>query len=143
VKLSRRQLLLASAAEPSDADLIGGLLDRELELEAAYAAALESGAIEPGLGERLLRHEREHVRGLEQVLRGRRPPPVDRPPLPVEGQREFARAALGLEGATVSAYAEALTVLRDERLLQPLGSIMACGAQHEVALRQLLGENLL
>ena len=32
---------------------------------------------------------------------------------------------------------------RNDRLLQPLGSIMACGAQHEVALRRVLGEDLL
>jgi hypothetical protein len=41
------------------------------------------------------------------------------------------------------AYEGVLTSLRNDRLLQPLGSIMACGAQHEVALRQVLGEGLL
>jgi hypothetical protein len=154
VSANRRQLLLgaaasvalartAAAAEPSDAELLGGLLDRERQLESAYATALARGVIEPALGERLLAHEREHVRALEQVLRGRRPAPSDFPPLPSAGRREFARAALGLEGATVSAYADALSALRNDRLLQPLGSIMACGAQHEVALRQVLGENLL
>jgi Ferritin-like domain len=154
VRANRRQLLLAAAAsfalartataaEPSDAALLGGLLDRERQLESAYATALAQGVIEPALGERLLAHEREHVRALEQVLRGRRPAPVDQPPLPSGGRREFARAALGLEAAAVAAYVDALSSLRNDRLLQPLGSIMACGAQHEVALRQVLGENLL
>jgi Ferritin-like domain len=154
VSANRRQLLLAAAAsfalartataaEPSDAALLGGLLDRERQLESAYATALAQGVIEPTLGERLLAHEREHVRALEQVLRGRRPAPVDQPPLPSGGRREFARAALGLEAAAVAAYVDALSALRNDRLLQPLGSIMACGAQHEVALRQVLGENLL
>ena len=154
MRASRRQLLLgvaasaalartAAAAEPSDQELLGGLLDRERQLESAYGTALAQGVIEPALGERLLAHEREHVRGLEQVLRRRRPAPIDFPPLPISGRREFARAALGLEGATVAAYADALTALRNERLLQPLASIMACGAQHEVALRQALGDNLL
>jgi hypothetical protein len=36
-----------------------------------------------------------------------------------------------------------LTGFRDDHLVQPLGSIMACGAQHEVALRQVLGDDLL
>jgi hypothetical protein len=36
-----------------------------------------------------------------------------------------------------------LATLRDERLLQPLGSIMAAGAQHVVALRRVAGEALL
>jgi hypothetical protein len=158
VTASRRDLLLgasaalaaapltlagaASAAAPSDADLLAGLLSRERLLEAAYVDALERGAIEPELGRRLLGHEREHVRGLEQALRGRaaaQPPP----PPPGGGRRAFARAALELESATVAAYAEALSSLRDTRVLQPLGSIMACGAQHEVALREALGESLL
>jgi hypothetical protein len=144
VTASRRDLLLAmlGAAARSDADLLAGLLARELALEAAYADALERGAIEPGLGERLLRHEREHVRGLEQALRGRAP--AQRPTAPPGGgRRAFARAALELERDTVAAYAEALSALRDRRLLQPLGSIMACGSQHEVALRESLGDELL
>jgi hypothetical protein len=144
VTASRRDLLLAmlGAAVPSDADLLAGLLERELTLEAAYADALERGAIEPELGERLLGHEREHVRGLEQVLRGRAAPP--KTPEPPGGDRAaFARAALDLERHTVAAYVEALSLLRDDRLLQPLGSIMACGAQHEVALRESLGQDLL
>jgi hypothetical protein len=132
----------ALAAAPSDADLLAGLLERELALEAAYASALGRGAIEPALGERLLAHEREHVRGLEQALRGRAAPQPPAPP-PPGGKRAFARAALALERDTVAAYAEALGVLRDTRLLQPLGSIMACGAQHEVALREALGDRLL
>jgi hypothetical protein len=153
VRASRRDLLVgaaaslalagrAQAAAPSDADLLAGLLERERALEAAYAAALERGAIEPELGERLLDHEREHVRGLEQVLRGRRTAPAPAPP-PAGGRRAFARAALALERDAVDAYVDTLSVLRDERLLQPLGSIMACGAQHEVALRELLGQDLL
>jgi Ferritin-like domain len=144
VTASRRDLLLAmlGAGAPSDVDLLAGLPERELALEAAYADALERGAIEPELGGRLLRHEREHVRGLEQALRGRATAPSPAAP-PGGGRRAFARAALELESDTVATYAEALSALRDTRLLQPLGSIMACGAQHEVALRESLGEDLL
>jgi Ferritin-like domain len=144
VSVNRRDLLLAmlGATAPSDANLLAGLLERERQLEAAYAAALERGAIEPRLGELLLGHEREHVRGLELALRGRAAPQATPEP-PSDGRRAFARAALDLERDTVAAYVEALGLLRDDRLLQPLGSIMACGAQHEVALRESLGQDLL
>jgi Ferritin-like domain len=154
VRASRRQLLLAAAAAlgvartaaaagSSDAELLAGLLARERELEAAYAWALERGVIDRALGERLLGHELEHVRGLEQVLRGRAAPGAEPSRPQADGPRAFARAALALESGAVAAYTEALTRLRDKRLLQPLGSIMGCGAQHEVALRQALGRDLL
>ena len=137
----------AAAADRSDAELLEGLLERERRLESAYAAALAEGAIDAEPGRSLLGHEREHVRALEQSLRnrGRRVP--DRsaasPAAARAGRRAFARFALDLEAATVAAYEEALALLRDERLLQPLGSIMSAGAQHEVALRAVLGLRLL
>jgi hypothetical protein len=43
----------------------------------------------------------------------------------------------------VAAYQEVLATFRDERLLQPLGSIMTAAAQHEVALREAVGGDLL
>lgn len=156
---SRRRLLLggataalalarpAAAAVPSDADLLERLLALERRLEAAYATALERDAVGRALGERLIEHEREHVRGLEQAVRrlGRRPGQTPPPALPgaaLSDPRAFARFALALEHETVVAYQDVLTAFRDERLLQPLGSIMAAGAQHEVALRQVLGIEL-
>jgi hypothetical protein len=158
VRASRRELLAAggacagalalggsaagaAAATPSDRDQLERLLELELRLEAAYAGAFQRGLIDPGLGELLLAHEREHVRALTQVLHVRRPSSPVAPE--ADGRRAFAQAALALEGETVAAYAETLTTHRNERLLQPLGSIMACGAQHEVALRNLLGDKLL
>ncbi len=145
---SRRDLLLAmlGAAARSDADLLAGLLERELALEAAYADALERGAIHPELGERLLRHEREHVRGLEQALGAGRPratAPAPKLGIDFASRRAFASSALELEAEAVEAYQEVLTTFHNDRLLQPLGSIMACGAQHVVALREALGEELL
>ena len=65
------------------------------------------------------------------------------PEAALSDRRAFARHALGLERGAVGAYQDVLAVLRDERLLQPLGSIMAAGAQHEVALREVLGIELL
>lgn len=158
MRASRRQVLLGAAAaslalapptraaEPSDAEQLERLLGLERRLEAAYAAALARDAIDSELGERLLEHEREHIRGLEQAL-GRARPRATAPPPKVDidftDRHAFARSVLGLEAETVDSYQEVLTSFRDNRLLQPLGSIMACGAQHEVALRQVLGLDLL
>jgi hypothetical protein len=157
VSASRRQLLLgaaaaslavagpAGAAEPSDTDQLERLLGLERRLRAAYEAALARDAVDHALGELLLGHEREHVRGLEQAL-GRRRPRATAPPPKVDldfaSRPAFARSVLVLEGEAVAAYQEVLTGFRDDRLLQPLGSIMACASQHQVALRQVLGEDL-
>ncbi len=156
MRAGRRELLIgaglaslawprpALAAGASDADRLERLLALERRLQTAYAAALERDAVDRALGERLLGHEREHVRALEQTLRrAGRKSPSGAPPAPPEEalseRRAFGRHALRLEQGAVGAYQDALAALRDERLLQPLGSIMAAGAQHEVALRQVLG----
>jgi hypothetical protein len=139
----------ARAAAPSEVEQLERLLALEHRLEAAYETALAREAIEPRLGETLLAHEREHVRGLGQALRARggRAPRASVPPpqlgAALTGPVRFARYAIGLESETVAAYQGVLATLRDERLLQPLGSIMAAGAQHVVALRRVAGEALL
>jgi hypothetical protein len=158
VRIDRRQVLLgagaatlavagtAAAAGESDADQLERLLGLERRLAAAYEAALARDAIDPALGELLLGHEREHVRGLEQALGRTRPRATAPPPklgIDFSTRRGFARSALQLERQTVDTYQDVLTTFHDDRLLQPLGSIMACGAQHEVALRRALGEDLL
>jgi hypothetical protein len=161
VSASRRDLVLGAAAATlalagpaaaktsSDADAVARLLGFERRLEAAYQAALARDAIDPALGRRLLGHEREHVRGLEQALDdlGRAGPRATAPAPTVgiafDSRRGFATSALELERQAVDAYRNVLTGFRDDNLLQPLGSIMACGAQHEVALRQVLGARLL
>jgi hypothetical protein len=153
VSPNRRDLLLGAAAaslvitRPAVAAPAGELerlLELERRLEAVYAAALERDAIDPALGARLLRHEREHVRGLQQAL-GRRGAgaPASAAGIDLDDRRAFARSALKLEREAVDAYEGVLPDLPNERLRQPLGSIMACGAQHEVALRQALGMDLL
>jgi Ferritin-like domain len=148
---SRRDLLLglAAAATTSDAEGVSRLLGFERRLEAAYRGALARDAVDPELGRRLLGHEREHVRGLEQALDdlGRSGPRATAPAptigIDFASRRAFAASALQLERETVDAYRDVLTGFRDDHLVQPLGSIMACGAQHEVALRQALGTDLL
>jgi hypothetical protein len=141
VALSRSAL----AAEPPDADQLARLLALERSLAAAYEVALARDAIEPALGKLLLGHEREHVRGLEQALGRRAPAQADTPQIALDfaNRRTFAHSALELERTTVDTYRDVLTTFHNDRLLQPLGSIMACGAQHEVALRRVLGEDLL
>jgi hypothetical protein len=138
----------ARAAPPSDVEQLERLLVLEHRLQAAYESALTREAIEPRLGDTLLAHEREHVRGLGEALRARggRAPRAAVPPrlgAALVGPVPFARYAIGLEAETVAAYQEVLATLRDERLLQPLGSIMAAGAQHAVALRRVAGEALM
>jgi hypothetical protein len=139
----------ARAAPPSDVEQLERLLVLEHRLQAAYESALTREAIEPRLGDTLLAHEREHVRGLGEALRargGRAPRAAVPPPrlgAALVGPVPFARYAIGLEAETVAAYQEVLATLRDERLLQPLGSIMAAGAQHAVALRRVAGEALM
>ena len=88
------------------------------------------------------------MRGLVQVLRGRgRSPRATVPPpglgAALTGRAAFGRFAIDLETETVRAYHEVLATLRDDGLCMPLGSIMASGSQHVVALRQAAGEDLL
>jgi rubrerythrin len=139
-------LAAPAAASTSDTDALERLLGLERRLAAAYEGALARDAIEPALGRLLLGHEREHIRGLEQALGHARPratAPAPKVGIDFAGRRAFARSALQLERETVDTYEDVLTDFHNDKLLQPLGSIMACGAQHAVALRQALGEDLL
>jgi hypothetical protein len=164
VSVSRRQALAAAAAggsalalarapvaaaQASDAEQLERLLALEQRLESVYRTALARDAIEPTLGETLLEHEREHLRGLEQALRGRTrsAPRATVPPArlgaALASRPAFARFAAELEAETVRAYQDVLATLRNDRLLQPLGSIMASGAQHAVALRRAVEDELI
>jgi hypothetical protein len=160
VTLNRRQafglalggtLVLArpALAQTSDVDHLERLLALEQRLQSLYEAALGRDAIEPQLGETLLEHEREHVRGLEMALRarGRRSPRASVPPPQVgtafASRPAFARFAADIEAEAVGSYEEVLPILRSTRLLLPLASIMGSGAQHIVALRQAAGDDLL
>ncbi len=55
----------------------------------------------------------------------------------------FAQFAKELEDETVGMYVEAAAGVRDPELRRPLGSIMACGAAHVVALKDALGSRFL
>jgi hypothetical protein len=133
----------------ADAEMLEDLLAREQRLLSAYEAALRRGAIDPTLGESLRDHEREHVRALEQTLAsmGRRNPraSVPSPELTaaLRDRDSFAQFAKDLEDETVGMYVEAAASMRDPELRRPLGSIMACGAAHVVALKDALGSRYL
>jgi rubrerythrin len=133
----------------SDAELLEDLLVREQRLLAAYEAALRRDAIDAELGATMRDHEREHVRAIEQALEGSGPRnpratvPSSQLVTALRSRKSFGRYAIDLEGQTVAAYAEAAPSIRDPRLRQALGSILACGAAHVVALRDALGERFL
>jgi hypothetical protein len=136
-------------AAGSDVDLLEDLLALENRLLSAYEAALRRAAIDMALGETLRDHEEEHVRAIEQALRhaGRRSPQASVPSpdltAALRSRESFARFARKLEAEAVASYAEAAAAIRNPRLRQPLGSIMACEAAHEVALRDASGESIL
>ena len=132
-------------AERADAERLERLLAIEERLIAAYEAALRRDAIEPELGELLLGHEREHAAALRQTLAGSERNPRATVPSPeltaaLRSPSEFARYAARLERSAADAYVEAAAAMRDDRLRQPLGSILTCEAAHGVALRQSMGE---
>ena len=159
MSLTRREIVVSAlaagvaGADPARAQARGveqleRLLGFERRLEAAYRAGLGRGAIDGALGRSLLAPEREHVRGVELAVEslGGSPSQAGAPPgggAALGGRRAFARFALRLETHTVGAYVRVLATLDAPGLLQPLGSIMTAGAQHQVALREVLGEPLL
>lgn len=132
-------------AERSDVEVLEDLLALENRLVSAYEAALRRDAIGVALGETLRGHEHAHAHALEQALAGagRRNPRASVPsPQLTAALRDrdaFARFALDLEAEALAAYAEAAAAIRNPRLRQPLGSIMACEAAHEVTLRDAMG----
>jgi hypothetical protein len=132
-------------AERSGTELLEDLLAREHRLLSAYEAALRRGAIDASLGETLRDHEREHVRALEGTLArmGRRNPraSVPEPQLnaALRDREAFARYAIALESGTVDLYPGAAAGVRDPELRRALGSVMACGSAHVVALKDSRG----
>jgi Ferritin-like domain len=133
-------------AERSDADVLEGLLALEERLVSAYEAALRRDVIDMGLGDLLRDHETEHARALQRALDrlGRRNPRASVPQseltAALRSRSSFARFALDLETRALAAYADAAASIRNARMRQALGSIMACEAAHRVALRDSLGD---
>jgi rubrerythrin len=131
----------------SDADLLEDLLAVEERLITAYEAALRREAMDRKLAETLRDHENAHVEGLRRALRdagGARSPraSVPSPELTaaLRDRAAFARYAFAREADAVARYRLAVAQISSPSLRQALGSIMACEAAHEVALRDSLGE---
>jgi hypothetical protein len=132
-------------ADRADVERLERLLAVEERLIAAYEAALRRDAIDPELGELLLEHEREHAAALRRAVAGSERNPRAAVPsaeltAALRSRSEFARFAARLEREASDSYVAAAAAMRDERLRQPLGSILACEAAHGAALRQSLGE---
>jgi hypothetical protein len=153
--LTRRSLLVsvpllgvsadALARARDDRSIVTAAIDLEQRAAAAYDSVATGGKLPPGLA-RLARHlrdqEEEHADGLARALRGlggRRPARPEPPPTP-PGGRAFGAYALALEERLIAAYYDAMPRLRPG-LRQPLGSVMACEAQHLVVLREALGRD--
>jgi hypothetical protein len=135
----------ALARARDDRSIVAAAVDLEQRAAATYDAAASGGKLPPEL-ERLARHlrdqEEEHADGLARALRGlggRRPARPEQAPTPPAG-RAFGAFALALENRLIRAYYDAMPRLRPG-LRQPLGSIMACEAQHLVVLREALGRD--
>jgi rubrerythrin len=133
-------------AQRSDVELLEDLLALEQRLISAYEAALRREAIGVALGELLRDQEAEHADAISRALAGAGPrnpralAPEQELTAALRSPTSFARFALNLEDGAVAAYARAAAEIRNPRLRQPLGSIMACEAAHQVALRDLLGD---
>jgi hypothetical protein len=136
-------------AARSDVELMEALIAGEHRLLTAYEAALRGDAIGSALGEQLRDHQREHVRALERSLPAgaeRNPRAIVPSPELIASLRDresFIRFAIALEERLVGDYAGSIPKIRDAELRQPLGSILACGAAHVVALRESLGSRYL
>ncbi len=134
-------------AARSDAELLEGLLAVEQRLISAYEAALRRDAIDRALGQMLLDHETAHVEALQKALReagGARSPQASVPPPELNAalreRAAFAGYAVAQEAEAVAAYRVAAAQISRASLRQALGSIMACEAAHQVALRNSLGD---
>jgi rubrerythrin len=131
----------------SDADLLEDLLAVEERLITAYEAALQRDVMDRKLAETLRDHENAHVDGLRRALRDAGGPRSPRASVPspeltaaLRDRAAFARYALAREADAVARYRLAVAQISSPSLRQALGSIMACEAAHEVALRDSLGE---
>ena len=155
MRLTRRSLLLTVPALAAATDALGAahgdrqIVTAAIQLEQHAASIYDQAAGDATVPARLralARHlrdqEREHADGLARALRGlggRRPPEPTEPGTPAPGAA-FGPFAIAIENRLLAAYYDAMPRLRGG-LRQPLGSIMACEAQHLVVLRQALGRD--
>jgi hypothetical protein len=126
-----------------DREILRELVDLEAEAALLYEGAVEDGAVAGEAGSVLrsfAEQQAEHVDALTSAL-------GSRPPAPVAGDAGDRQAvlerAVELEDGLVAAYLDAHGRLGDAALLTLGSGIMANHGQHLVALRDLLGEDVL
>lgn len=127
-----------------DAEVLNGILSRQLGAVAAYRAALPGlrGA-DRALAERLRAHEQEHVNAVTKALRGigaaAEAEPEAIPLRRLDDRRERLLFLHELESATIDAELNAITRLTGAWPRALLATIVANQAQHLALLRQRLG----
>jgi rubrerythrin len=145
---TRRELIargIALAGTGSDTGALRATVRAEQVLVATYEQLLGAGVLGASAARaatEFVAHERAHVAALTSELRrlGGKPPREPRGLGPVRpaGERAAIRLLLGLERAAISVYYTELAQLQDGRAARTAAEIMACEAQHTLALRELL-----
>ena len=142
-------LLLLGRARPARAQLdedrgvLSGLVDLEAQALELYESATRGAGLAAEAGttiRRFAEQQREHVATLAAAL-GSRPsaPVIDLP----QGRQAVLERAVALEDELVAAYFDAHQRLVDSALVTLGAGIMANHGQRLVALRDLLGEDVL
>lgn len=147
--LSARQAFAAGGQD--DAGILASAIRLENTAVAAYAAAVQSGALTPQLRRTAAlfgRQESEHAAALTAALKnmgGTPPAGTDAkllaPLKSARSQKQVVQFAIDLETMVVAAYHDAAKRLRQAHLLQTSAQIMSNEGQHLVVLRQALGKN--
>lgn len=147
--LSARQAFAAGGQD--DAGILASAIRLENTAVAAYAAAVQSGALTPQLRRTAAlfgRQEAEHAAALTAALKnmgGTPPAGTDAkllaPLKSARSQKQVVQFAIDLETMVVAAYHDAAKRLRQAHLLQTSAQIMSNEGQHLVVLRQALGKN--
>ena len=127
-----------------DADLLNSALAAELLSIAAYTASMPLlDGIPADAGRRFLAHERAHAARLRELIRGLGSTPVG--PLPSYdfdspgNETETVRLLQRVEQKTVAVYGNVVPRLADPQLRALAASIATAEAEHDAALRLLLG----
>ena len=131
----------------NDAILLNRILDLELALGAAYDFGLPLlGGAAAREGQRVLEHERAHIRALARTVRQlggvpKRPRTAEdyRSQFPApRNERDMLRFAVDLENEVIKSYRDSIPRLRLAGSRRLAGSILASDAQHASTLLGLL-----
>lgn len=134
----------SEAAKAADAEVLNGILSRQLGAVAAYRQAMiVIDARTLALLRKFRAQEAEHADGVVKVLRGlgakaeAEPEAIEAGTLKTRAER--LRFAYALEGATIEAELSAIARLESPAARKLLAATVASQAQHLTVLRRLLG----